>query len=295
MASATGLLNRRTLQWDPEIPQFLGLDPRVNLLPLSEEPGVQVRGKSVVCIIGDGAAGNIGSGAVDSNRLALNFGTSAALRTCTTAPVEPAGGLFHYRLDPRHSVYGGALNNAGNLHAWLLNTLRLSEEQLQEALNSEEYAGPIADLRAAPFWGGERSPFWDADLCGIIHGLRFHHQPLHIYLAVMDAAFYRIAALADLLDHTLPAPPEPRQIVISGGLVESNHSLQRLANILRQPLGLIDDQEVSLRGAAVMALHRTQGGGWFPQKIRHQVEPQPHRAREFQDFRARHEEFFNAS
>lgn len=295
MASATGLLSRHTLQWDPEILEFLQLDPQDNLLPLSEDPGIQLCGRPVLCIIGDGAAGNIGSGAIDSRRLAMNFGTSAALRACGSAPLDPAPGLFQYRLDAQYSVYGGALNNAGNLHAWLLNTLRLSERQARQALTDPHHAGPIADLHAAPFWGGERSPFWDGDLSGSLHGLRFHHKPLDIYLAVMDAAFYRVAALADLLTHSLPERAEPREIIISGGLAQSAHSLRRLANILGQPLGLLDEQEVSLRGAAVMASRLAQGEGWFPPEIRQKVQPEPDLAQEFQKSRARYEEFFNAS
>ena len=49
--------------------------------------------------VGDGAASNIGSDCVDPTRMALNVGTSAALRVVTRDRLVPPRGLWRYRVD----------------------------------------------------------------------------------------------------------------------------------------------------------------------------------------------------
>ena len=68
--------------------------------------------------VGDGAASNVGSGCVDPSRMALNVGTSAALRVSTTASTPAPRGAGRYRLDRRLTPVGGALSEGGNVYEW---------------------------------------------------------------------------------------------------------------------------------------------------------------------------------
>src|SRR5439155_1269188 len=83
--------------------------------------------------VGDGAAGNAGSECVDPSRVALNLGTSAALRTMTTDSSPPPRGLWRYRLDRRVALVGGALSEGGNLLRWCREVLRLPDGAATEA------------------------------------------------------------------------------------------------------------------------------------------------------------------
>lgn len=67
--------------------------------------------------LGDGACSNVGAGCATRERLALNVGTSGALRALWEADPPQADavppGLWRYRLDRRRVVVGGAVNDRG--------------------------------------------------------------------------------------------------------------------------------------------------------------------------------------
>jgi gluconokinase len=130
MASGTGLLDQATMRWDTEALAAAGLEPR-QLFPLGglaqgrrglRAPWAMrwpaLRGVPWFPAVGDGAASNVGSGCVDPARVALNLGTSAALRIVTATAPAPPRGLWRYRLDARRSLLGGATSEGGNVHAW---------------------------------------------------------------------------------------------------------------------------------------------------------------------------------
>ena len=76
----------------------------------------------------------MGSGCVDPARVALNVGTSAALRIVTDAPAPPPRGLWRYRLDRRRAMLGGATSEGGNVYAWCRAVLRLGTLRPGEVL-----------------------------------------------------------------------------------------------------------------------------------------------------------------
>ena len=165
MATGTGIYNPSTLQWEDDFLHLCGL--RKSQVPtVSDEP---LRLKTNLArqfpqlaealwwpAIGDGAAGNLGSGATQPGRAAINVGTSAAFRVMregrkATSPF----GLFAYRVDTRRYVVGGAVSNAGNLRAWCRRELNLpgSDATLDEALAARPE--PLRSLVTLPFWSAE--------------------------------------------------------------------------------------------------------------------------------------------
>ena len=99
MASATGMLNRETLAWDEELLAAVGVDAE-QLPRVSDEPHER-EGRTWFPAIGDGAAANLGSGAVGADVGGLTIGTSGALRVVHETDWAPWPGLFQYRLDAR--------------------------------------------------------------------------------------------------------------------------------------------------------------------------------------------------
>jgi gluconokinase len=124
MASATGLFDQEALRWDAEAVVAAELEtgrlfplcdrhqPRRDLRAPWARRWPALRGVPFFPAIGDGAAGNVGSGCIDPTRVALNVGTSAALRVATTTPGAPPRGLWRYRLDRRVSLIGGVSRHA---------------------------------------------------------------------------------------------------------------------------------------------------------------------------------------
>ncbi len=255
-ASGTGLFDPNRLAWDEETLAALDVDVE-QLPPVSDEP---VAG--VWPALGDGACSNVGAGCVTRSRAAVMIGTSAAARVVyDAAHAEPRGGLFLYRLDDRRFCEGGALSDGGNLHAWLLQTLRaVDTSQLAER--------PAAahGLTFLPFLGGERSLGWNAKRRGAIEGLSFATTAEDIAQAALEAVCYRLAAVLNAIGGL-------ESVVATGGALLVNPTwLQVLADVLGTPVEVSAVAEGSARGAVLTRL-----GIDAPAPIAQVVEPRPDR------------------
>jgi gluconokinase len=265
MASATGLFNQHTCEWDRE---FLdGLSVSFDQLPVIAGPGETfpqlsdeyalrwplLEGAAWFPAIGDGAANNIGAGCVDSGRAALMIGTSGAMRVLFTGnpPAALPSELFCYRADLDRIVIGGALSDGGGLYRWLKDTLKLNydDDGLEAKLATME---PDAHgLTILPFWSGERATGWSSSAQGSIVGLTVRTKPIDILRAGMEAVCYRFALLAKALDKVAPKAA----IVAAGNAVQSSTAWpQMIADVLGRRIELSEISEASSRGAALLAL-----------------------------------------
>ena len=202
--------------------------------------------------IGDGAASNLGSGATRPGLAAINVGTSAALRVMRSGRTARAPfGLFCYRVDAERFVVGGAVSDAGNLRAWCLRELRLPDDAaIETALAARP--GP-SSLTVLPFWTSDRAPTWNENATGVIHGISQSTTALDLLQAITEASYQRIARIAELVMSVEPRPPK---FIVSGGIRHSPSALQRLADVLGQPVYPNDEMEASIRGAAIYALEK---------------------------------------
>jgi len=101
MASGTGLLEQSRAVWDDEMLAVCGIDPE-RLPPIDDapvsglEPRFRARWPTLGAVpwlpgAGDGACSNLGLDCATPDRVALNVGTSAALRLVSTTPRPPRG------------------------------------------------------------------------------------------------------------------------------------------------------------------------------------------------------------
>jgi gluconokinase len=201
--------------------------------------------------VGDGAASNVGSDCVDPGRVALNVGTSAALRVVTEAPVPPPRGLWRYRVDRRRALLGGATSEGGNVYAWCQEVLRLPDDDTVERW----LAGRTPDthgLTVLPFLAGERAPGWRGDRRAAITGLSLHTTALDVLHAALEAVALRLVLVYELL---APLAAPAHIVVASGGAVSRSRAwTQMLADALGRPVHCSAEQEATSRGAAQLAL-----------------------------------------
>lgn len=274
VASWTGMLNRRKLDWDDELLAALPVE-REQLSPLVDADHAwqglsrsfaarwpALRSAKWFPAIGDGAAANLGSGAGERTgsmpqRIAISMGTSSAARMVITQPdVTLPPGLWCYRVDRRRSLLGGAMTEGGSVYAWFRKILNLEGiGDLEQAL-----AGipPAAHgLTFLPLISGERSPGWVSDARGAISGLSLATTPLDLLRAGLEAVACRIALVYQLLQETagLAAGTQAVEIIASGGAIQSSPVWQGiLADALGQPLYLSQVPETSTRGSVLLAL-----------------------------------------
>ena len=206
--------------------------------------------------IGDGAASNLGSGAMRPGLAAINVGTSAALRvvlerTPTRGPLAPFG-LFCYRVDDRRGLLGGAVSNAGNLRAWVLREMKLPESAAMEKAFAAR-PGPVEGLTLLPFWIAERAPTWPEEMPSVVAGITQATTALDLLQALQEATYLRLARIAEAVEK---AAGRRLAFIVSGGIHNSPESLRRLANVLGRPVYPSAEPEASLRGAACFAMEK---------------------------------------
>ncbi len=263
MASATGIFNQRSCDWDWDFVDEIGISP--DTLPeiktqisarLSDEFSLRwpaLAEARIVTIVGDGAANNIGAGCSTKDKIALMVGTSGAMRVVFAGepPEKLAVGLWSYRACARRVAVGGALSDGGGLVQWINGSINLAgdRETLQKEIAALEPDGH--GLTVLPFWSGERSTGWLAEARGGIFGLKQQTQPVEIARAVLESIAYRFALIARALDSIAPNAV----IAASGNALRSSPAwLQIIADVLGRPLLLGGTAEASSRGAALLAL-----------------------------------------
>jgi gluconokinase len=263
MASGTGLFDQEALRWAPDALAAAGVDG-ARLFPLCDRTDGRhefrprwsrrwpaLRGVPWFPAVGDGASGNVGSDCTDPSRVALNLGTSVALRVITATPPRPPRGLWRYRLDRDLSVLGGALSEGGNVYAWCREVLRLpGASDIEAALAA--MAPDAHGLTMLPFLAGERAPGWRGDRRAVIAGLGLDTTPLQIARAALEAVTFRVALVYDLLAPC--ATPGHAVVASGGGVSRSRLWTQIVADVLGRPVTICREEEATSRGAALLAL-----------------------------------------
>ena len=204
--------------------------------------------------LGDGACNNIGSGCATVHEFSLMVGTSGAMRAVIeSSSVEIPAGLWCYRVDRRRFVLGGALSNGGDVYAWMRHTLNLPAAAEAERLLQSKLPGSHG-LLLLPFFAGERSPYWRADLRAAITGLNLATTPMDILQAALESVSLRFREIFSLMAASLGAPVK---VIASGGaLLASSAWTQMMADALGVDVLPCLEREATGRGAALLASER---------------------------------------
>ncbi|NDJ85892.1 MAG: gluconokinase [Chloroflexi bacterium] len=265
LASWTGLLNRSTLQWDPDWLQLLGLSA-ADLPRLADYDALQaglrepyatrwpvLRDKPFSLAIGDGAATHAGATCFQPDCLSLSVGTTAALRVAISETTHRIpSGLWNYRIDQRLHLLGGATAEGGNVFAWAKQTLNLPPDAttIEGELSTPE---PFQhNLTALPLLGGERSPGWATRVSGALHGLTLETTAVDILQALLESIALRLSTVLQQLSPL--SGPTPRVVASGGALAASPAWAQMIASAFNCPLHVTGDPEITARGIGMLLL-----------------------------------------
>ena len=261
LASATGLFNQRTSEWDWDFISALDISPdtlptiddetRPHLTATFARRWPALARAHLAVVVGDGATNNIGAGCSTKDQVALMVGTSGAMRVVFDGdpPDELPAGLWCYRASRTRVAVGGALSDGGGLFRWLRESLNLETADLELRLAALE--PDSHGLTILPFWSGERSTGWSSDARSVVFGLKQETQPIEIVRAALEAIAYRFALIARALDRVAP---DATVIATGNALRSSPVWIQIIADVLGRPVTLGSEAEASIRGAALLAL-----------------------------------------
>jgi len=262
-AAWTGMLDRRTGDWDPELLGACGVS--VDQLSEIRNPDNPIRdvdpavGRKWAAladaawfpVIADGFSSNIGAGARNASTVALSAATSGAMRVLVPGvPEKLPAGLWCYRVDATHSLLGGALNDVGRAISWLTSTLQISpESDLNELLLERPEMGIPLVL---PFFSGERSTGWAADARTIFSGVSAATTAATLFRGTVEGVAASYARVAEQL-HDVAG--ETSQIAASGRVTQDLPALlQVIADVLQTQVIPVIMKRVTLRGTALISL-----------------------------------------
>lgn len=301
MASGTGLRRLDDGCWDRELTERLELQMATLPGRVEEYTGLRAGARGGLSALartrwfgatGDGATATVGSDGDRASRRSLTIATSAALRTALPSlPALLPDGLWCYVIDEGAYVTGGAFSNGGNLHAWLVDRLRVDERVVERELRRLPPAS--TELTFLPLLSGERSPGFAPRATGAVAGLRESTSALELARAGTEA----VAALLRPVDRGLDALLQGagRTVISGGGLVASPGWCQVVADALGKPLSSVRVEEASSRGAAILALRRLGAPAPPPLPLARTWRPRPRATAVYQDLERRLASLYEAT
>ena len=259
-ASATLLYDVEDDGWAYDVVEALNL--RADLLPPLTDParvagqlgseaadhlGVPVR-TPVAAGAADTAAAALGSG-LGLGSVQLTVGTGGQIVALRDAPVPyPQGGIHLYRAATEGLWYSmAAVQNAGLALEWARKLLGATwPEVYEEAFSVPPGAEGVTFL---PYLIGERTPHLDPDARGLWSGMSLRHGRGHLMRAALEGVAFSLRQGLEALEKTGVHAPE---LLLGGG--GASHPLWRqlLASVLRRPLRVLPDANVSATGAALL-------------------------------------------
>jgi gluconokinase len=267
IASGTGMMNMRTLNWDEDLLYYAGLkgeefspvvETTFKLKTLKKKYASKVGllgGTPGVVGSSDGPCAHLATAGLSDTAMSITVGSSGALRRKTGKPkVLPGLEAWCYYLTENNWLLGGVAHDAGIAMKWLFNNFFKNKPGEFESLDIiDEYATQTppgsCGLLFFPFLGGERSPRYNPQARGSLMGMSYEHGKKHIARALMEGISYWMYSNYKMLD-----PEENMELVISGGILKSPAWLQITADFFGKNLGIPLVKEASAYGTALIGL-----------------------------------------
>jgi gluconokinase len=267
VAAATGLLDIHTLDWRDASLKMAGIWrqqlPEIQaanylLKPIAGNPFSLNQDTFIAVGSSDGAMANLGSGALDTNTLAITIGTSAAVRIIQDQMhLDEQMRSFSYPISKGQYLIGGASNNGAQLLEWMQTKLFQNQDPTKTFFEQADAITIGSDgLTILPYLSGERAPIWKEDAKAVFFGMGPQHGQAHLVRAAMEAVVFNLYAIAQ----SLPLQHQPKKIMASGGFIQNQVWLQMLADLFQLPVVINDDGDASARGALLLGLQSA-----FPQ------------------------------
>ncbi|WP_404461305.1 gluconokinase [Sutcliffiella horikoshii] len=269
IASATGLFNIHTLQWDEEALAIAGINESQlsKVVPCTTQVGPLTAHiakelllhTSTPIIIGasGGVLANIGVGATEEGETALTIGSSGAIRRFTSEKTtDTEQRTFQYAFTKESRIVGGATNNGTILMQWLARQFSsLTKKETVEVADLEALAATSSaganGLFFLPYMNGERAPKWNAKAKGGWMGLTLSHTSADMIRSVMESVIFNMFEIHETL-HEKEYPT--KKLMVSGSYARSPLWVQMTADIFRKTVILTESTHATAWGAAWLGM-----------------------------------------
>lgn len=229
-------------------------------------------------------------GAVDDGTMVGALGTSAAYLFLTERRLAlPSGleGVAHGGSLPDLWLYEAGQAAFGDVLAWFVRTFPRGPDLAASfaAYNAEAAALAPGEshLVGLDWWNGNRVPFADSRLSGLLMGFGLDTTAAGIYRALMEALCY---GTHQILDLATAGGLDTRRVVMTSGLAEANPLLVAImADILGREIELPAVAHATATGAAIhgavaagVVADFKEGAARFGARTRRHFHPDPERS-----------------
>ncbi len=265
-ASRTLLFNIAKNEWDAELMKILRIP--TNMLPevkdCADDYGVcekalfgteiPIRG-----VAGDQHAATIGQACFEPGMMKSTYGTGCFAVLNTGADMVRSRNrlltTIAYRLNGKTTyALEGSIFIAGAAVQWLRDGLKIIKSANETGALAES-ADPSQDVYLVPAFVGLGAPHWDAEARGAIYGLTRNSGPAELARAALESVAYQTNDLLSAMKKDWKASGKETVLRVDGGMVASDWTMQRLADILNAPVDRPAILETTALGAAWLAAH----------------------------------------
>lgn len=262
-ASRTLIYNIHSGEWDKELLEILNI-PAAMLPEVKDcsadfgQTAPEIFGKSVQIagIAGDQQAATIGQACFTPGMMKSTYGTGCfALINTGETPIKSNNKLLTtiaYQLDgtPTYALEG-SIFVAGSAVQWLRDGLRIIEKASDSGKLAQQ-ADSEQNVIMVPAFVGLGAPYWDADCRGAIFGLTRATGPEEISKAALESVCFQSRDLLEAMMGDMQGTADTI-LRVDGGMVASDWTMQRLADLTGAPVDRPIVLETTALGAAYVA------------------------------------------
>ena len=212
----------------------------------------------------DSHAGMPGSGIYRPGQMMLVLGTSSVELLLSDHPYADHGvvGCVRGAIMPGYYSLEAGLAAVGDMYGWFAD--RLCPASYKEAaekmgMNLHQYLSHLASgmkpgesgLLALDWWNGNKTPYVNGNLSGILLGLNLQTRPEEIYRALIEATAYGTRLI---MEEFMKSGATVDEVIVSGGIAEKNPFVLKIfTDVLNKPIKLSASDQTAAMGSAMYA------------------------------------------
>jgi FGGY-family pentulose kinase len=246
-------------------------------------------------------------GAVRPGKMAMVTGSSHLFLALTESPIHSGGifGSFPDAVIQGLEMVEGGQTSTGSVINWYKNRLcgalaqeaKEAGESVYDILNREAEKLPAGSdgLICLDYFQGNRTPYTDGEVRGLIGGLSLMHTPFHIYKALVESICYGTEVI---FGNFGKSGVRPKEVYACGGAVKSRFWMQTHADVCNVPINIPKVSEAPALGSAILGA--VAGGAYGDLvsasdnmvKIISRIEPNRERHEEYQYYAKKYAELY---
>ncbi len=224
----------------------------------------------------DASIGMLGMGVNKPGTAAMMTGSSNLVMAATTKPVFCSEESFNagpdFLLEGCYTSVQGQVST-GSILRWFRREFArdLDEKECFKLLDkaAAEIEIGAGGLTLLDYWQGNRTPYNDADVRGMVYGLSMSTTREAIFRAVLEGI---ACGTEDMLEQFRKAGCPVEELYVSGGTTRSPLFMQIHADVSGIPMKITSDYSVAL-GSAVCAAHTAGFYTTIPEAVEKMVRP----------------------